>query len=109
MDGLRKDDIFIYHGHSGLGENFRKENIEKFSKKKIGKQNQKQILLVASCYSYSYYSDFAQPDQLLVTGSDYGGAGIPTGLLSWYDRFYFDQEAAVPFVNPHDFLILRAR
>lgn len=105
---LEQDDLVIYHGHSGLGENFKPGNIEKHGGRRI-RYRKDQILAVTSCYSYSYYADFPHARHLVLTGSDYGGAGAAIGLLSWFDDYYGNKKAVVSMIRPTDFLIVRSK
>lgn len=100
---LEEDDILVYNGHSGLGENFRFENIEQFTVGKL-KPRPNQLLAILSCYSFSYNALAARSKNLLLTGSDYTSARGALGLL----QNLTGQAKLLPYVEPQDFLILRS-
>lgn len=100
-DALENDDVIVYNGHSGLGENFKLSNIEELGGRKLEPRSS-QLLAILSCYSFSYYSDYEKPDQLMVTGNDYTTARGAIGLLRWLGG-----AGRMELVQPEDFLLLR--
>lgn len=103
-DALGTDDLVVYNGHSGLGENFARRNIEKFAEAPV-RQRAGQLLAVLSCYSFFYLSEQDAPGGLLLTGSDYTSARGPLGLLIQLTK---GGKGNPPFTEPGDFLILKA-
>lgn len=68
LRGMLHDDVFIYAGHSGLGENLRISRLAELNLP-FGELNRRpdyQILAFISCYSYTYF------DQGLLPASPFG-------------------------------------
>ena len=103
---LANDDIVLYNGHSGLGENTSIKSLTHATQKKPGAFNGPpyQIVAFLSCYSYSYFgSDLVTlrskaprkgVTDIVYTGIDFTSERGALGLLDFLDR-------SIQAKNPH--------
>lgn len=113
-DALINDDIVVYNGHTGLGENFKPDNIRNEAKVSSIASSHPILLAILSCYSFYYYGDqfLALPGQkpksmqLVETGSPYTSYRGPLGILQEVDFALAGKPEDLPLVNKTDFLIL---
>ena len=115
-NGITDDDIIFYIGHSGLGENFKWQNIVENAKPRVPASEvaaKSRIIGIFSCYSASYFendmSQFLNSQSLLIlTGSSYTSARGPVGILDWVDKTLTSKTPdSVSLVLPNDFLIYK--
>ena len=121
-DALAHDNVVVYAGHSGLGENFRLANIEEklaLEHKAVAAELDRvpfQLVAFLSCYSYMYFGHdlvaaTARPNREFVyTGTEFTRGD--RGALAILDLV--DQALASPtapprlkYVDPEDFLIIK--
>jgi hypothetical protein len=124
-NGLQTDDLVIYAGHSGLGENMSVENIEKHTNKKMNIKELPDYQLVAflSCYTYTYFGldlverySRAQKEKkidLLFTGSSYTSGKMAAYLISYLDSILSPHKLSggnnltSQFLDPEGFLLIK--
>jgi hypothetical protein len=121
-DALRSDQLIVYAGHSGLGENFRLAQIvshlrldERAFAAELGRAPY-QLVAFLSCYSYMYFGhDLTRAAgragrQLVYTGTEFtkGDAGA-LAVLDLTDQALAapEQTPRVGWIDPGDFLILK--
>ncbi len=112
--GLSEDDMVFYVGHSGLGENFRLENIKKYSKKSVVLGPHLKVLGLFSCFSMHYFEDGfyeaakSHPrTQRLLTGSSFVSPKMVSGVIKFVDNLLVGGSAKpLPDVESEAFLIL---
>ncbi len=122
-DALGHDQVIVYAGHSGIGENFRLARIAEqvgATPGAIGDELGRvpfQLVAFLSCYSYMYFGQdlIAAAAQRLVgreyvfTGSEYtrGDRG-PLVILDLVDQVLAGAPPSLRWVKPDDFLLLKS-
>lgn len=122
-DALRRDQLIVYAGHSGLGENFRLAQIvahvgidERAFSAELGRAPY-QLIAFLSCYSYMYFGhDLTRAAgragrHFVYTGTEFtkGDAGA-LAVLDLADQALAAPTAApkLGWIDPSDFLIVKA-
>ncbi len=121
--GLKRDDIVVYAGHSGVGENFRLKRIlddAKLPAAAFAREFQQapfQLIAFLSCFSYMYFgrdleaaAQHAAGRAFLYTGSEYSKGDRGTlAILDLVDQAL--AKSTAPLVLHHvaadDFLLLK--
>ncbi|MBX9767994.1 MAG: hypothetical protein K2X47_12045 [Bdellovibrionales bacterium] len=106
LQSMLKSDIFIYAGHSGLGENLRVSRIvdQPIPLESLTAAPKYQILAYLSCYSYTYFDQGVFPshpwrlsreraDLFLTGGMTYEFGQASLGVLKTIDRAMANQSA----------------
>ena len=118
---LAEDNVIIYAGHSGIGENLRLKRLEdnlNLSHETIGAQLAKspfQLIAFLSCYSYMYFGQ-----DLLAAGTAagrefvYSATGYTKGdrgtlaILDLIDQVLAGEKVAQRYLDADDFLLLKS-
>ena len=120
LRSMVNDDIFIYAGHSGLGENLRVATLAEQEVQSATRQLDYQLLAYLSCYSYTYFDQDQLPtsplgggraraDLLLTAGETYEFGQAALGTLAFVaDALAHDGRARLDrHFTPQDFILYR--